>query len=211
MANGTTTSESRRKPAWRKVSNLFTGTESRDGKSPHLPEDLAADLVGMVLDRYRKERKQTPRRVVVHKSSLFTPAERTGFKQGLGQIDEYDLVCLMPRSDVRLMRQGQYPPLRGTTFTLGADSYLYATGYVQALGYYPQGHVPTPLLVADHVGDTAHEQLLREILLLTKMNWNSADYAEILPITLRFSRLVGAVLREVPIDQEPASKYCYYM
>jgi hypothetical protein len=52
-------------------------------------------------------------------------------------------VCLAPRSDVRLMRQGQYPPLRSTTFTLGPDRYLYATGYVPALGYYPQGHVPT--------------------------------------------------------------------
>lgn len=52
------------------------------------------------------------------------------------------------------MRQGQYPPLRGTTFTLGPDSYLYAAGYIPALGYYPEGHVPTPLLVADHVGDT---------------------------------------------------------
>ncbi len=189
----------------------FRWDDSRGGKSPHLPEDLAADLVRMVLDRYRKERKQTPRRVVVHKSSLFTPAERAGFQHGLDQITEHDLVCLAPRSDVRLMRQGQYPPLRGTTFTLGADSYLYATGYIPALGYYPQGHVPTPLLVADHIGDTPHDRLLREILLLTKMNWNSAEYAESLPITLRFSRLVGTVLREVPADQEPASKYSYYM
>ena len=58
---------------------------------------------------------------------------------------------------------------------------------------------------------TLHDRLLSEILLLTKMNWNSAEYAEALPITLRFSRLVGAVLREVPADQEPASKYSYYM
>ncbi|WP_052744931.1 hypothetical protein [Micromonospora sp. HK10] len=189
----------------------FRWDEARDGRSPHLPEDLAADLVRMVLDRYRKERKQTPRRVVVHKSSLFTGPERAGFQDGLDQVAEHDLVCLAPRSDVRLMRQGQYPPLRGTTFALGDDSYLYATGYIPALGYYPQGHVPTPLLVADHVGDTPHDRLLREILLLTKMNWNSAEYAEALPITLRFSRLVGAVLREVPADQEPATKYSYYM
>ena len=70
----------------------------------------------------------------------------------------------------------------------------------------PSRSLPAPLLVADHVGDTPHDRLLREILLLTKMNWNSAEYAEALPITLRFSRLVGAVLREVPADQEPATK-----
>jgi hypothetical protein len=180
-------------------------------RSPHLPEDHAAELVRMVLDRYRRERRQMPRRVVVHKSSLFNPAERAGFQQGLDQIAEHDLVCLAPRSNVRLMRHGKYPPLRGTTFTLGSDTYLYATGYIPALGYYPQGHVPTPLLVADHIGDTPHDRLLREILLLTKMNWNSAEYAEAMPITLRFSHLVGAVLREIPADQEPATKYSYYM
>jgi hypothetical protein len=35
---------------------------------------------------------------------------------------------------------------RGTTFSLGRDSYLYPTGYIPALDYYPQGHVPTSLL-----------------------------------------------------------------
>jgi hypothetical protein len=39
---------------------------------------------------------------------------------------------------------------------------------------YPHGHVPSPLQVADHVGDTAKADLLREIMTLTKMNWNSA-------------------------------------
>jgi len=46
---------------------------------------------------------------------------------------------------------------------------------------------------------------------LTKMNWNSAEYAESAPITLRFSHLVGAILREVPPEQEPAARYPYYM
>jgi hypothetical protein len=31
------------------------------------------------------------------------------------------------------------------------------------------------------------------------------------PITLRFSRLVGDVLREVPADWEPQPKYKFYM
>jgi hypothetical protein len=31
------------------------------------------------------------------------------------------------------------------------------------------------------------------------------------PITLRFSRLVGDVLREVPADREPQPKYKFYM
>jgi hypothetical protein len=61
------------------------------------------------------------------------------------------------------------------------------------------------------VGDTAPMQVLREILVLTKMNLNSANMAGLMPITLRFSRLVGDILREVPESQMPQPKYKYYM
>ncbi|HYG09355.1 MAG TPA: hypothetical protein VD835_05235 [Pyrinomonadaceae bacterium] len=43
------------------------------------------------------------------------------------------------------------------------------------------------------------------------MNWNSANFSGLMPITIRFSRLVGDILREIPIDKEPQPKYKYYM
>jgi hypothetical protein len=43
------------------------------------------------------------------------------------------------------------------------------------------------------------------------MNWNSANMGGLWPITLRFSRLVGNVLREVPEGREPHPKYKFYM
>ncbi len=101
--------------------------------------------------------------------------------------------------------------MRGTSFTLADISYLYTTGYVTSFGGYPHGHVPSPLRVADHVGDTFRSNLLREVLLLTKMNWNSANLSALMPITLSFSRVVGDVLREVPSDRTPQPQYRYYM
>lgn len=172
---------------------------------------MAHSLIEMVLARYQDERKQLPQRVIIHKSSRFETAEREGFESALSRVSAYDLVALTPVSEVRLVRAGQYPPLRGTGFGIGLDSYLYTSGYLELLGKYPHGHVPSPLQITDHVGDTARSQLLREVLVLTKMNWNSANFAGLLPITLRFSRLVGDILREVPEDQQPQPKYKYYM
>ena len=166
----------------------------------------------MVLERYRSERKgQQPQRVVVHKTSRYEPAERAGFEGALKAVGRYDLVSLRPNDDVRLLRNAQYPPLRGSAFTLGDMTYLYTTGYMPHVGGYPHGHVPSPLQLADHVGDTGAADLLRETLVLTKMNWNSANVAGLMPITLRFSRLVGDILREVPASQVPEPKYKYYM
>jgi hypothetical protein len=181
------------------------------GKSPHLDADPAGKLIDMVLDRYQSERKQLPQRVVVHKSSRFDDPEREGFEQALRRVKQYDLVALRPTSEVRLIRAGQYPPLRGTSFTVGDISYLYTSGYIPSLGRYPHGHVPSPLQIADHVGDTSRGQLLGEVLVLTKMNWNSANMAALKPITLRFSELVGDILREVPENETPQPKFKYYM
>ena len=118
---------------------------------------------------------------------------------------------MRPVSDVRLIRAGSFPPLRGTSFTFGDVSYLYTTGYIPLLERFPQGHVPSPLELADHVGDTARPQLLEEVLALTKMNWNSARMYRLMPVTVRFSRLVGDILREVPDDVVPHPRYKFYV
>ncbi len=191
----------------------FHWDEAQHGKSPHLSQDLAASLVDMVLERYRQERRQLPQRVVVQKTSRFEAAERSGFEEALRQrgVVQYDLISLAPENSVRLIRTGRYPPLRGASFRVGQAHYLYTSGYLSKVSAYPHGHVPSPLQVTDHVGDTAPSQLLREILVLTKMNWNSANIGGLKPITLRFAGLVGDILREVPEHQEPQPKYKYYM
>jgi hypothetical protein len=190
----------------------FDWDEQRQGKSPHLATDKAEELISMVMDRYKSEQKQLPKRVVIHKTSRFEPQERDGFECALKKRGcFYDLVSLSPTSSSRLLRAGRYPPLRGTLFSVGGVNYLYTTGYLSSLGRYPHGHVPSPVQIADHIGDTAKPGLLREIMVLTKMNWNSANMAGLMPITLRFSRLVGDVLREVPADREPQPKYKFYM
>jgi len=189
----------------------FHWDEEKQGKSPHLSEEMAGKLIDMVLERYQEERKQLPQRVIVHKTSRFEPGERAGFEQALSKVNQHDLVALSPTSEVRLIRAGKYPPLRGTCFTVGDVSYFYTSGYLPAYGGYPHGHVPSPLQIADHVGDTSRTQLLREVMALTKMNWNSADYSGLKPITIRFSRLVGDILREVQTDESPQPKYKYYM
>ena len=181
------------------------------GKSPHLPAHLAEQLVREVLERYKIECKQLPRRVVIHKSSRYTPDERNGFKEALQNISEVDLVTVGTSGNFRLFREGEYPPLRGTLMHIGDNYFLYTTGYIPELKKYPHGHVPAPLRIVDHYGDTAKGQLLVEILSLTKMNWNTASVDGALPITLQFARLVGEILREIPDDRDPNPKYSFYM
>lgn len=189
----------------------FKWDEIKQGKQPHLPAEEAAALVDKVLDAYKQFRKRAPRRIVVHKKSRYTPDERAGFRDALnGKVAEYDLVALGQTSRFRLVRAGRYPPLRGTVFRVGDNRYLYTTGYLPEEGGFPHGHVPSPLEITDHVGDTPTDDLLREVLLLTKMNWNTAETADAYPLTLRFAELVGGILREFG-EGTPEPGYRYYM
>jgi hypothetical protein len=72
-------------------------------------------------------------------------------------------------------------------------------------------HVPSPLLVADHLGsDTPRETLTGEILTLTKMNWNAARLGGLLPITLEFARRVSDIMKEIPPDEDPLPQAKFY-
>jgi hypothetical protein len=181
-----------------------------EGKWPHLPVEESSRLVRDVVERYTATMGRPPRRIVVHKQSRFFPEERSGFQDALAGF-EYDLVALAPATGVRVMRHGEYPPPRGACVTVGDRRYLYTTGYIPSLGRYPHGHVPSPVQITDHVGDTSAQDLLREVLLLTKMNWNSARFAERVPVTLRFAGEVGAILRDLPESFTPEARYAFYM
>lgn len=187
--------------------------EKNDSRSPHLNAEQAGELIRLVLGRYQTEMGQKPRRVVVHKTSRFWPEERVGFREVLqSYVTQFDLVALQPQSAVRLLTANKYPPLRGTYFRVGDIDYLYSSGYIAELRQYHGVHVPSPLQIADHIGqDTPRESLLKEILILTKMNWNSSRLGGLMPITLKFSRLVGDILREIPADREPLTNFRFYM
>jgi hypothetical protein len=193
----------------------FEWDPNKEGsRAPHLTEEQSAQLIELVLDRYAREMRVLPSRVVVQKSSRYWPAERAGFGQALeNRVSAFDLVALDWRqSNVRLITTSKYPPLRGTRFTVGELDFLYTTGFIATLNEFHGVHVPSPLQIADHVGqDTPRQQLLSEILALTKMNWNSAAFCGKRPVTLKFADLVGEIMREIPSDREPLPQYKFYI
>jgi hypothetical protein len=53
--------------------------------------------------------------------------------------------------------------------------------------------------------------LLREVLALTKMNWNTTVFANAEPITIGAARVVGDIMRHVGTDDPLQEGYSYYM
>jgi hypothetical protein len=179
---------------------------------PHLSEIEAERLLSEVLKLYTDFHEIAPKRVVLHKSSRFWPDELKGFEKALSKIEYHDFVAISPSQGHRLLRLGKAPPVRGTAVQMSPGHYLlYTTGYVPYLGAYPGAHVPLPIEILEHHGGSSPETICREIIALTKLNWNSCNFSCSEPITLQFARVVGSIVRELPTGIKPERRYRFYM
>ncbi len=192
--------------------NAFEWDESRLGRSPHLDQKSAAALMRDVLDLYQRQNKGSlPRRIVVHKTSKFWQEELTGFEDVCQYVPQKDFVALGKRG-IQFYRTGNYPPLRGTYVKFSnTDLLFYTVGYIPYLRTYPGPRVPQPIEILEHHGDSAWNIVLEEILALTKLNWNTANFAYSMPITIAFSQSVGQILAELPPTLPLRPEYRFYM
>lgn len=180
-------------------------------RSPHLTEEGAEALLKRAISLYSKRMLQPPTRVVVHKTSRYLKDEKAGFMKALEGIPLHDLVAFGDRG-IRFFRYGNFPPIRGTVIQTGSENYLlYTRGYIPYLRTYPGARVPWPLDIVEHFGDSPATTVLTEILALSKMNWNSAEFSIAKPITLLFSERVGEVMASLPEDVTPKHEYLFYM
>lgn len=174
-----------------------------------LSEDEADRLVSRVLEQYRLRRSRDPRRVVIHKTTAFTDGERIGARRALDNVPETQFVALRS-SNFRLLRQGDYPPPRGALTTIGDRAFLLTTGYQANRRTYKGSHIPVPIdLVADDGVDV--NQAAEDVMALTKLNWNSAADHMAIPVTLAFAQKVGTIMAEVAEDEEPQTRFSYYI
>jgi hypothetical protein len=181
------------------------------GKTPHLSEGVAYKLLSDALELYNRHMGQLPSRLVIHKSSRYWPEELEGFKKAAKNIGKVDFIAFGERG-IRFLRKGRYPPLRGTVVKLGPNNYLlYTRGYIPYLKTYPGKRIPAPVEILEHYGDLDPKTVCQEILALTKMNWNSADYCIREPITLQFAREVGRILAYLAEEVTPRPQYMFYM
>jgi len=190
--------------------------------SPHLKYDYAYDLIKTVLQNYIRINKHTPSRVVIHKTTDFWDgftnkdfAEIDGLQDGINEIlgknTFVDFVTIKTGKQKLFRSKGAYPVMRGTLLKLDEfNGILYSTGYIPYYESYPGVHIPLGLHV-EVIGESTLIQVCKEILALTKLNFNNCNYYDSLPITLKFSQKVGEIIQYLPDNVDPPTRYYFYM
>jgi hypothetical protein len=188
--------------------------ETDTGKSPALSSDLAKEIITDVLELYKRQKNGVlPKRVVIHKTSPFTADEIVGFNKALEKIELADFIHINEKSGIHLFpKSQQYPAIRGTFLYNMTKFLLYTTGYVSLLDSYHGSSVPAPLLLEAYRLNSTPEQIAKDILALTKLDWNNANFNSRLPVTISVSRKVGSILSESSAQKtDLPSNYRYYM
>ena len=165
-------------------------------------------------------------RIVIHKTTHFTKEEMEGITNGLAGVDNIELLQIQEFSAWRTIRfqndtATPFPVQRGTVIPLDKDTFLIWThGSVQHdelagknLNYYKNGRgIPAPLLVKRFMGKSSAQELVNEILMLTKMNWNSGDgLYKILPVTLDFAKALSRVAEQDLVVYDRPYDFRYFI
>lgn len=182
-------------------------------RRPHLTEKQAYDLLVAAIDEYEFALETSPGRLVVHKTSNYSNDEMSGLRAAVEEkrINSVDFITILD-SNVRLFRDGVYPPSRGTCFKLEENIYtLYTKGSVIYYQTYPGPYIPQPIEVRIIESEESPQIICEEILGLTKMNWNNTQFDGKYPITIECARRVGQIMKYLEEHDKPQIKYGYYM
>jgi len=158
----------------------------------------------------RKHSGDPPRRIVVHENTEFRSDEIEGVFDALPNADSIELVHVQQSCGWRGVliagpqRPHGYPCQRGSTFQLGPhEALLWTQGNLPAVAkgkdYYKEGKgTPEPLLLVRHAGLGSIDDLCRETLALTKMDWNNDGPYDRLPVTLNFAGTLATIVKRMP-------------
>jgi len=151
--------------------------------------------------------------VVIHKKSNSRESEIEGFNIALDlkNVQLKDYVTIIP-SNIKLFSYEVFSPPRGSFLELDERrGVLYTRGFVNYYKTYPGGYVPTPLKIRLYENEYSLEEIAKEVLGLTKMNWNNARLEGKWPITLECAERVGEILKYIDTEQNPQASYAFYM
>lgn len=206
--------------------------ESQDGRhegdNPYLSRQDMRRVMARTIDLYQRQKGAPPTRLVVHKTTPFRQEEVDGCVDALALVDDLELLTVTestpwhavkidaPRNGGRKGTPAAYPVDRGTVLPLGMYEYaLWTQGNASGIGrgsYFKEGKgIPHPLLVTRFLGAGGAHASARELLGLTKMNWNNDSLYDRRPVTLSYASVLARVVKRLGTLSSMPYDFRYFM
>lgn len=166
-------------------------------KEFHISRNDAHELLSMSLEAFKdkSETGEYPDEIFIHAKTNFDDEEWGGFTEACQGKSKIVGVRIKGDSSFKLYRDFSYCIPRGTAFYVTAKfAYLWTKGFIPRIQTQLGQETPNPISVEIVRGDTSIEVVCKDILALTKLNYNACIFADGFPVTLRFAESIGEVL-----------------
>ena len=192
---------------------------SKDEKTFHLDRESAKALLSIAIDAYYAKHKSYPKELFIHGRAAFTDTEWKGFQDAIQATPTTRLVGVVIKESntFRLLRdnsdsKSQYGVLRGLCLYVNEKSgFLWTKGFIPKTETANHLEVARPLQIEVNRGQANIATVMKDILSLTKLNYNACIYGDGLPVTLRFSDKIGDILTAIPDVNWAAKPFKYYI
>lgn len=190
--------------------------EDRD--SPYLTRAEMLRVMSRSLSLYqRRHAGESPKHVVVHKSTEFKPDEIDGCFDAWGGVESLELIQVqgdtpwraleieIPRTGGGKGVPGGYTVHRGSMLQLsGREALLWTQGNapmatLDGRNYFKEGKgIAAPLLLRRFAGHASFDDACTGVLGLSKMDWNNDALYDRLPATLTYASILSKTARRIP-------------
>lgn len=182
-------------------------------KELHLSSSEAKKLLRRVLNTYQTMEGKPLKEIFLHYRARISREEYEAFKSACP--NDVKVVAIRLKEDrygLHLYREGTRPVLRGTVWKINERMcYLWGSGFKPRLGTYDGAETPVPLRIEVQYGEADILQVAKDILGLTKLNFNECKFGDSTPVTIAFSGDVGEVLVSNPLIKDPSPQFKYYI
>lgn len=178
------------------------------GRNAFMSLEDARRLGEKIRELFFEARRRLPHRVVLHKNTPFLRDEQTGLLEGLSGVDQVEMVQVEIDHSLRYVssfhgrngiQEGMFPVNRGTAVRVDDFSALVwvhgSTKIMNDNKTYYQGkrRIPAPLKIKKFNGQSDIDLIVREIMGLSKMDWNTFDLYTQLPATVQSSSQIARI------------------
>ena len=187
---------------------------SPERKQFRLTTQAAHDLLKGALDTYTQLHGKTLNEVFLHSRSDISEEEFRGYQSAAPNGTRVVGIRVRPwRDGPRLYRPDkQWPVIRGTLWQHSSTrAYLFGSGFKPRLGTYDGWETPVPLQIDIQHGSANIVDVARDILSLTKLNYNACNAGDTQPVTVKFSDAVGEILVSNPTVTERQPTFKFYI
>ena len=179
----------------------------------HLKPKEAKALLTQALESYKEQNEEYPKEIFIHAKTRFNGQEWKAFQEVTPKETNLVGVTITKTKPLKLFKsEGNYPIMRGNAFVVNEKSaFLWTVGYVPKTESTLSMEVPNPIFIEINKGEADIEQVLKDILALTKLNYNACIYADGVPVTLRFADKIGEILTASTDIKAPPLAFKYYI